>query len=143
MSSTLGTPAHDFEVFFDGDCPLCTREIALLRRWDTRQRIRFTDIAGDGFDARDYGTDQQTLMAEIHGRTSDGEWVTGVEVFRQLYGAVGFDRTVRFTRLPAVAPALDFLYRRFARNRLALTGRKCDDACAIATPPSHGVSYEQ
>ena len=36
-----GVPV-DVEVFYDGDCPLCTREIRLLRRLDRRGRIRFT-----------------------------------------------------------------------------------------------------
>ena len=39
------------QVFYDGDCPLCAKEIALLRRLDRRQRVWFTDIAGPEFDA--------------------------------------------------------------------------------------------
>ncbi|MCA9152358.1 MAG: DUF393 domain-containing protein, partial [Planctomycetales bacterium] len=33
------------EVFYDGDCPLCKREIGFLQRRDRQGRIRFTDIA--------------------------------------------------------------------------------------------------
>ena len=33
------------EVFFDGDCPLCVKEIGMLRWMDRKNRIRFTDIA--------------------------------------------------------------------------------------------------
>ena len=34
-----------FEVFFDGDCPLCMKEIRMLQWMDRKnQRIRFTDI---------------------------------------------------------------------------------------------------
>jgi len=46
---------HDIEVFYDGDCPLCMREIRLLRQLDKRQRIRFVDIAAKGFDAATLG----------------------------------------------------------------------------------------
>ena len=35
----------DIEVFHDGGCPLCNREIEMLRRLDTKGRIKFTDIA--------------------------------------------------------------------------------------------------
>jgi alpha-L-fucosidase len=46
-----------FTVWFDGDCPLCTREIALMRRLDRRAAIAFVDLsrsaAGCPADRRD------------------------------------------------------------------------------------------
>jgi hypothetical protein len=80
----------DIEVFYDGACPLCMREIRMLRGRDRRQRIRFVDIAADGFDAASVGLTWGTLMDRIHGRLPDGTLVEGVEVFRRLYAAVGF-----------------------------------------------------
>lgn len=117
-----------FEVFFDGECPLCVREIGMLRRLDRRGRIRFTDIAAPGFETKDLGVPYEALMARIHGRSLEGdrELVEGVEVFRRLYAAVGFGPVVALTRLPGVRGALDAGYRWFAKNRLRLTGR---DAC--------------
>jgi predicted DCC family thiol-disulfide oxidoreductase YuxK len=122
-----------FEVYFDGDCPLCRREIAFLRRLDrSRNAIRFTDIAERGFDlaAHGLGSLRHTdLMARIHGRSSDGEIVEGVEVFRRLYAAVGFGPIVAMTRFRPIAALLDAAYRWFATNRLRLTGRCDDEAC--------------
>ena len=47
-------------------------------------------FAAEGFDAVGHtGLEFETLMAEIYGRTASGELVTGMEVFRQLYSAVG------------------------------------------------------
>jgi predicted DCC family thiol-disulfide oxidoreductase YuxK len=119
---------HEVEVFFDGNCPLCSREIALLRRWDRGGRIRFTDIAAADFSAIELGVEHETLMAEIHGRLPDGSWIQGVEVFRRLYAAVGWRPLVAVTRWPGVRQVLDFGYRLFARNRLRWTGR-CTSAC--------------
>jgi len=132
--------APAFEVFFDGDCPLCVREIDWLRRRDRAGRVRFTDIAAPGFDAAAHGVDHASLMAQIHGRTADGGWVTGVDVFRNLYTAVGFGPVVALTRWPIVAPLLDDAYAWFARNRLRLTGRCADGTCAVpvAGPPGPG-----
>jgi len=117
-----------FEVFFDGDCPLCKKEISLLRWLDRHHRIQFTDIAAADFDAAAVGSDYETLMGTIHGRLQDGRWVTGVEVFRQLYGSVGFQPFIFLTRLPGISQLLDAMYKVFAKNRLSWTGRHnaCD-----------------
>ena len=115
------------EVFFDGDCPLCRREINLIRRFDRRGRIRFTDIAESEFDPADYGMSMQSFMDEIQGRLPNGTWITGVEVFRRIYAAIGLGPVVLVSRLPVISHALDLGYRVFARNRLRLTGR-CDSS---------------
>jgi predicted DCC family thiol-disulfide oxidoreductase YuxK len=127
----MDDPGFEVEVFFDGDCPLCVREIALLQRLDAkRRRIRFTDIAAVGFQAEPLGVSYVDLMQRIHGRLPDGRLIEGVEVFRRLYSAVGFRRLVAFTRLPVVRLLLVLLYNVFARNRLRLTGRCTPDLCA-------------
>lgn len=126
--SFLGSPDYQIQVFYDGDCPLCMREVNMLRRMDRKQQIQFTDIAAADFQAGDYGLGQEELMAEIHGRLPDGTWVRGVEVFRRIYTALGWRAVVRLTRLPVVAGLIAGAYRLFARNRLRMTGR-----CATGT----------
>lgn len=118
-------------MFYDGDCPLCMREIRFLAWLDRRRgRIRFTNIADPRFDPEALGTDWETLMRRIHGRRPDGSFVDGVEVFRELYGAVGFGPLVWLSRAPGIRSLLDWGYTRFAENRLKWTGR-CTDACEI------------
>ncbi|KAA1257999.1 hypothetical protein LF1_04900 [Rubripirellula obstinata] len=131
------TDTHTVEVFYDGECPLCIREIKLLRWLDRKQNIRFTDIAAAEFTAADYGKTPDQFMDEIHGRlpAKDGQpaqWIIGVEVFRQLYAAVGFGRLVWPTRLPGISHAMDFGYHLFAKNRLRLTGRCTKDTCEVS-----------
>ena len=120
------------EVFYDGDCPLCLREIKLLRWLDRKERIRFTDISNPTFDPTEYGKTTQEFMDEIQGRLADGTWIIGVEVFRQLYAAVGFAPLTWITRLPGISHGLDFGYRIFAKNRLRLTGRCTTDVCKVS-----------
>ena len=117
------------EVFFDGDCPLCLREINLLKRFDRRNRIQFTNIASADFVAEEHGKTMNGLMSEIHGRLPGGEWIVGVEVFRQLYKAVGFGPVVSITRLPVVSHLLQLGYTLFAKYRLKLTGRCNAETC--------------
>ena len=130
-------PAHTIEMFYDGDCPLCMRETRMLGRMDRDKRIRFTNIATADFDATTVNKTQPELMAEMHGRLPDGSWVTGVEVFRRLYSAVGFGPVVWITRLPIIRQLLNVGYYFFAKYRLRLTGR-CDAACAIPATKAAG-----
>lgn len=133
MSSAL---SFAVEVFFDGACPLCVREIDMLRRLDRKQKIRFTDIAAPDFDADAVGLSYRALMDRIHGRLPSGEIIEGVEVFRRLYAAVGFGPLVAATRLWGIRHLLDKAYAMFAANRLRLTGRCAPDgSCAIGEPP--------
>lgn len=120
------------EVFFDGACPLCAREMRWFTRLDGgRQRLRFVDIAAPGFDASSFGLDPKTILARIHARLPDGSFATGVEVFRLMYSAVGFGPLVWLSRIPGVSQLLDFAYEKFAKNRLRLTGRCEDGACEV------------
>ena len=136
------TSDYDIEVFFDGGCPLCRREITFLRRWDRRQKIRFTDISAADFQAAAVGMTDETLMAEMHGRLPNGTWLRGVEVFRRMYAAVGFGPLVFLSRLPLISQVLDWGYAIFARNRLRLTGRCSANGCSVKSQSasSQGLS---
>lgn len=122
-----------FEVFYDGDCPLCVREISALRALDRGGRVRFTDIADPRFDPESEGLPPwQTLMDRIHGRVlASGQLVEGVEVFRALYEAVGLGVLVRATRWGPLDRALTHGYAAFAERRLRLTGRCDATGCAL------------
>ena len=136
MDKTSPNPDWRVEVFFDGECPLCVREIRLLRWLDRRNRIRFTDIAAADFQANEFDKTPSAFMDEIHGRLPDGngnpgEWIIGVEVFRRLYASVGFGWLVWPTRLPLISHCLDFGYQVFAKHRLRLTGRCNAETCEV------------
>jgi predicted DCC family thiol-disulfide oxidoreductase YuxK len=125
------------ELLYDGDCPLCTREIRMLRRLDRgRGRLAFADIAAPGFEASRHGVEQGALMARMHGVLDDGRLVEGMEVFRRAYAAVGLGWLLAPSGWPLLRPLCDAAYRAFARNRLRLTGRAgqgCDgDRCTPA-----------
>jgi predicted DCC family thiol-disulfide oxidoreductase YuxK len=122
-SRALPARAPELTLLYDGDCPLCSREVALLRRRDRDGRIAFEDIAAPGFDAGRYGSSYEALMARIHAVLPDGSLVRDVEVFRRAYAAVGLGWLVAPTRWPLLRPLFDRAYRVFARNRLRWTGR--------------------
>ena len=105
------------EVWFDGDCPLCRREIDLMRRLDRRGAIVFTDVAtGQG----SCPIDRAELLARFHAR-EDGRMVSGAEAFAAMWRAIPtlapFGRLARNRRVLAV---MERLYVAFLRVRPGL-----------------------
>lgn len=97
-----------------------------MMRWldGGRGRLAIVDIAAPGFDAGRYGTTYEAVMGEIHGVLPGNRLVTGVEVFRRAYAAIGWGWVLAPTAWPGLRWLSDAAYRWFARNRLWLTGRK-------------------
>ena len=114
--------SEPFEVFYDSHCPMCKTEIEMIRRKDKESQMKLTDISAADFDATGTGKTVDELMREIHGRYADGSFVIGVEVFREIYGRLGFGFLVKPTRWSIIRWPMDLAYRLFAglRYRAAL-----------------------
>lgn len=135
MTTSAASIPWQFKILIDGDCPLCAREAAMLRRMDKgRHALAIEDIADPAFDPSKYGLTHADAMARIRGVTPDGEVVEGVEVFRRAYKAVGWGWLLSWTAWPIARPLADAAYRFFAKHRLRLTGRAhcTTDRCAPA-----------
>ena len=115
--------SYPLTVFFDGACPICDREIALMKRLDRRRRLEFCDFSAQEYDAASSGFATADLGAVIHARWADGSVITGVEVFRAMWEAVGLGVLAGLSRLSLVEPLVLKAYAWFARNRMRLTGR--------------------
>ena len=104
----------EVEVWFDGDCPLCRREIALLRRLDRRGAIVFTDVTtGQG----SCPIDREELLNRFHAR-EDGRMVSGAEAFAAMWRAIPLLSPIgRLARNRWVLAMMERLYLRFLKVR--------------------------
>lgn len=73
------------KVWFDGACPLCRREIALMRRLDQRGAITFVDVA-QGADPS-CPIDRAALLARFH-TEEDGVVHHGAAAFAAMWSAI-------------------------------------------------------
>jgi predicted DCC family thiol-disulfide oxidoreductase YuxK len=104
-------------VWFDGSCPLCSREIALMRRLDRRGAVSFVDVAGDEAGCP---IDRATLLAKFHAREGDGPIVSGAAAFAALWRVIPLLRPLGLAaRNPIVLQLLERLYLIFLRIRPA------------------------
>jgi len=112
-----------FKLLYDGECPLCLREVRFLQRRD-RGRIWFVDIAAPEYDpALHGGIDFATAMGRIHGILPDGTVLRDMAVFRQVYALIGLGWVYGWTQWPGFRPLADWAYGFWAARRLAWTGR--------------------
>lgn len=115
-------------VLFDGQCPLCSREIAHYRRRSGADRIEWIDIADINNDPGDLGVSRAQALARLHVRDANGRWHTGAAGFVQLWSWLPAYRWLArlLTRL-RLLPMMERAYRAFLRWRMP---RRCDtDRC--------------
>jgi predicted DCC family thiol-disulfide oxidoreductase YuxK len=110
----------DFTLFYDGLCPLCTKEVAWLKRWNRHSRLGLQDIHATDFDPHAYGKTHGELMAEIHGVDAEGHVIKGMAAFRATYRAVGLGWLLAPTGWPVLKPLFDHIYVLFAKHRIRL-----------------------
>ncbi|HHP7244249.1 MAG TPA: thiol-disulfide oxidoreductase DCC family protein [Elainellaceae cyanobacterium] len=122
---TASSPSWEIKLLYDGECPLCLREVEFLKRRDAGQgRIAFVDISDENYDPEQHeGIDFESAMGQIHAVLPDGTVITDLEVFRRVYEILGIGWIYAPTRLPILRPIANAIYGIWAKWRLALTGR--------------------
>ncbi len=107
-------------VWFDGACPLCRREIALMRRLDRRNAIAFVDVGRAGPRRQTAQAARSTglaLLARFHA-LEDGRVVSGAAAFAAMWRAVPLLRPLGLAaRNRLVLAGLERLYGLFLRVR--------------------------
>ncbi|GFE71619.1 thiol-disulfide oxidoreductase DCC family protein [Chroococcus sp. FPU101] len=123
MSNT--TKSWKIKLLYDGECPLCLREVSFLEKHDAgRGLVKFVDIAGDNYSPdENAGIDYETAMGRIHAILPDGTIVKNVEVFRRVYEVLGMGWVYALTKIPIIGWIADSIYGIWADLRLTLTGR--------------------
>lgn len=108
---------HTVRVWYDGACPLCTREIALMRRLDRKSRIHFLDVADP---ASSCPVDRQALLARFHAEEA-GRLYSGAAAFAAMWRAIPLLRPLGLVaRNAVVLRMLEWSYLRFLRVRPTL-----------------------
>jgi predicted DCC family thiol-disulfide oxidoreductase YuxK len=135
-------------LYFDGDCPLCAREIKLLRARAAPDQLLLVDISAPAFDAQSLGFTREQMEASLHARFDDGTWVTGLDATLWSWRAAGLGRWAAPLEWRPLRPLLTLGYRLFCRWRPHLAwlphpdgSRRCrEDSCAIADTKTAPVS---
>ena len=97
-------------VWFDTSCPLCDREIALMRRLDWRGAITFHDVSPPDAVCP---LDRRTLLARFHA-SENGVLLSGAAAFAAMWRAIPLLKPLGWAaRHPTVLAFLERAYLRF------------------------------
>lgn len=101
-------------IWYDGACPLCIREIELMRRLDWRGAIEFHDVSSPDADCP---LDRKELLARFHA-SEDGVMLSGAAAFAAMWRAVPLLKPFGWAaRNPFILALLERLYIRFLAIR--------------------------
>lgn len=104
-------------VWFDSACPLCQREIALMRRLDRRGAIHFVDACAPDADC---SIDRADLLTRFHAQ-ENGRLLSGAAAFAAMWRAIPLLRPLGLVAdWPPISPAFEAAYRGFLRLRPSL-----------------------
>jgi len=135
VSPTLSEPnfteAHTpaLTLLYDGGCPLCLREVKLLRSKDQERhgkqlKLAFVDIDSAEYNPDSYaGISYREAMGRIHAINAGGAVLRDVAVFQRAYDLIGLGWLYAPTQWPLLRPLANMAYGIWAGLRLRLTGR--------------------
>lgn len=118
MTPNPSAPDPVLTVYFDGSCPVCSREVALYRRQPGAERCEWIDASSCPDAALGPDLDRQAALARFHVRTADAGLVSGARGFATLWRHL--PRTAWLGRLAMIGPMpvlLDAGYAAFLKLR--------------------------
>jgi predicted DCC family thiol-disulfide oxidoreductase YuxK len=119
MNSTTTAPAAT--VYYDGACPICSREIAQYRKAAGADCLTFVDVSASVGDALGVGLTRDAALSRMHVRRADGALVSGAAAFAELWRQLPrLAWAGRFASSPLILPVLELGYRAFLRIRRLL-----------------------
>ncbi|MBX7144509.1 MAG: DUF393 domain-containing protein [Oligoflexia bacterium] len=121
--------AWNLKIFFDGACPMCSREIRFLMGRNKKGTLAFEDTSAPGFQPQAFGISSDPQRV-IHAQLANGTIITGMEVFRRAYKEVGLGFLLAPTGWPIIKPVADICYSVFARYRKKI-GKHLGSSCPL------------
>jgi len=104
-------------VLYDSLCPVCRREVNLLKWVDRHNNLAIVDIALIDFDPKAYGLNLEQCIGSLHAVDSDGKILKGMDTIRAMYQVVGIGWMMSWTSWKLFRPITDAAYAGFAKIR--------------------------
>lgn len=104
-------PAGSVTVYYDGSCPLCTKEMSLYKKSNGSNEITWCDVSKE---QPPQGLSREQAMSRFHVQTGSGEMASGARAFIALW--LSLPRWRWFGKIASMPPlpwVLEGAYRLF------------------------------
>ena len=105
-------------VFFDGSCPICSKEINFYKMRAGADELSWVDVSDEEIPIPIQTRSREELMARFHVLSSSGELVSGGAAFAELWASLpAFKIFGKFFKLPILRFLIDVGYDIFLTLR--------------------------
>lgn len=106
------------EVFFDGKCGICRKEISYYQRVAPVGIFTWMDIANDPAPLAAHNITQADALLHLHVRDANGRWHIGAKAFFIIWKHLRYWRLLAlFLDLPIIRHSVQAIYNWFADYR--------------------------
>jgi len=108
------------DVFYDGKCGLCNKEITYYRRIARDGVFNWLDIASDPAPLKEHNLSQSEALRRLHVRDANGGWHIGADAFIMIWRQLSYWKILaRLVALPGIRQFARWCYNRLANYRFA------------------------
>ena len=116
-NSTTQT-TRSLTVFFDGSCPICSKEINFYKMRAGADELSWVDVSDEEIPIPIQTRSREELMARFHVLSSSGELVSGGAAFAELWASLpAFKIFGKIFKLPILRYLIDVGYDIFLTLR--------------------------
>jgi len=103
-------------MVYDGECPLCSREVHLLQSRSPDAKVQYVDIATKDYQPEKFqNLSYQQTMEQLYVLSAKGDVLKGVDAFFTLYSKTGWKGLAMALKALLFQQILQALYQLFAR----------------------------
>lgn len=106
------------KVFYDGACPMCSREIEFYKSRQSIETVEWVDLAKLDSEFAYPGISREQALKRFHVVTPQGQILSGGAAFTQMLCSIRMLRPLGVTlRIAPLAWLLDQIYNQFLKIR--------------------------
>ena len=112
-------------VYYDGACPLCSREIAIYQKWKGGEQVNWVDASRCEVEQLGDDLTRDQALARLHCRDETGNLVDGARAFVAIWARLrGLSYLTPLLSNKVALSLLERCYKGFLKLRPRLQARK-------------------